>query len=172
MLSLANESLVLATMPVVGANIDAISGVFYDTLAENPELLDLFSRSGQATGDAGALAGAVVAFATDLVGTRRGASFEPVVRRIAHKHASLGICPEQYTMVGRYLLGAVGTVLGDAVTPEIAAAWDEVYWLFATRLIGMESRLYANSDIDPDHPGARSRSVIGARRPPTPDRSC
>ena len=141
-------------MPVVGANIDAISGVFYDTmLAENPELLDLFSRSGQATGEQRrALAGAVVAFATDLVGTGRGASFEPVVRRIAHKHASLGIRPEQYTMVGRYLLGAVGTVLGDAVTPEIAAAWDEVYWLFATRLIGMESRLYANSDIDPDHP--------------------
>jgi len=26
---------------------------------------------------------------------------------------------------------AIGEVLGDAVTPDVAAAWDEVYWLMA-----------------------------------------
>jgi nitric oxide dioxygenase len=48
---------------------------------------------------------------------------------------SLGVCAEQYIVVGHYLLEA-GQVLGEAVTPEVAAAWEEVYWLFAVQLIG------------------------------------
>jgi nitric oxide dioxygenase len=34
-------------------------------------------------------------------------------------------------------------VLGDAVTPEVAAAWDEVYWLMANALINQERGLYS-----------------------------
>lgn len=30
---------------------------------------------------------------------------------------------------------AIVDVLGDAATPEVAAAWDEVYWLMANMLI-------------------------------------
>ncbi|GAA0522600.1 hemin transporter [Paractinoplanes deccanensis] len=120
-------------------------------LGENPELLNLFSRSAQATGEQkSALAGAVALFAAHLVG--EAPLPEHVVDRIAQRHCALGIRPEQYAMVGKYLLGAVGTVLGDAVTPEIAAAWDEVYWLFAVRLIGLESRIYASAGVDGEHP--------------------
>jgi len=36
-------------------------------------------------------------------------------------------------------MGAVGATLGDAVTPAVAAAWDEVYWLCAARLIGRKA---------------------------------
>ncbi|GAA2641320.1 FAD-binding oxidoreductase [Dactylosporangium fulvum] len=155
MLSAANVPIVEATLPIVADHLDTISGVFYDTmLGEQPDLLNLFSRSAQATGEQRqALAGAVAAFAAHLVGTGPDATmFEHLVDRIAHRHCALGIRPEQYTMVGRYLLGAVGTVLGDAVTPQIAAAWDEVYWLFATRLIGREARLYAESGADSADP--------------------
>jgi len=56
-------------------------------------------------------------------------------------HVSLGIRPEQYTIVGHHLLAAVGEVLGNAVTPAVAEAWDEVYWLFATQLVAEEARL-------------------------------
>ncbi|MEU8820894.1 globin domain-containing protein [Actinoplanes sp. NPDC048796] len=148
MLSQKSAPIVAATLPVVGAHIDQISGVFYDTmLGENPELLNLFSRSAQATGEQkSALAGAVALFATHLIGEAELP--EHVVDRIAQRHCALGIRPEQYAMVGKYLLGAVATVLGDAVTPEIAAAWDEVYWLFAVRLIGIESRVYASAGVD------------------------
>jgi nitric oxide dioxygenase len=45
-------------------------------------------------------------------------------------------------------MGAIGKTLGDAVTPAVAAAWDEVYWLFAARLIGREARLYAEAGVD------------------------
>ncbi len=81
-------------------------------------------------------------------------SFAHVLRRIAYKHVSLGIRPEQYTIVGRHLMAAVGEVLGDAVTAEVAAAWDEVYWLFAAQLIAEEARLYQQAAVDPDRAGA------------------
>jgi hemoglobin-like flavoprotein len=121
-------------------------------LAEHPELLRVFNQGNQATGEQSrALAASVVAYAVQLVDP--GApSFAHVLRRIAYKHASLGIRPERYTIVGRNLLAAVGEVLGDAVTPEVAAAWDEVYWLFATQLIAEEARLYQQAQIDAAHP--------------------
>ncbi|MFI5938215.1 globin domain-containing protein [Actinoplanes sp. NPDC051494] len=155
MLSSTSTPVVAATLPVVGQHIEEISGVFYDTmLGENPELLDLFSRSAQATGEQrSALAGAVAAFASHLIGTGPDAAVsDHIVERIAQRHCALGIRPEQYTMVGRYLLGAVATVLGDAVTPAVAAAWDEVYWLFAARLIGREARLSAEAGVDGTDP--------------------
>ena len=37
-------------------------------------------------------------------------------------------------------------VLGDAITADIAAAWDEVYWLMATELVAREARLYQERD--------------------------
>jgi nitric oxide dioxygenase len=163
MLSASSTAVVEATLPVVGQHLDAIAGTFYDTmLGDHPELLNLFSRSAQATGEQrSALAGAVAAFAGHLIGAGPdGAVFDHVVERIAQRHCSLGIRPEQYALVGRYLLGAVGTVLGDAVTPAVAAAWDEVYWLFAVRLIGREARLYASAGVDGEHPW-RAHVVVG-----------
>ncbi|MFI7541962.1 globin domain-containing protein [Actinoplanes sp. NPDC049599] len=151
MLSRTSVPVVEATLPVVGRHLDEISGVFYATmLGENPGLLNLFNRGAQATGEQrSALAGAVAAFAAHLVGAGpEAAVFDHIVERIAQRHCALGIRPEQYTMVGRYLMGAVGTVLGAAVTPAVAAAWDEVYWLFAARLIGREARLYAEAGVD------------------------
>jgi nitric oxide dioxygenase len=81
------------------------------------------------------------------------------MKRIAYKHVSLGIRPEQYTIVGHHLLAAVGEVLGDAVTPEVADAWGEVYWLFAAQLIAEEARLYQLAGIDPVHAVRRYRVV-------------
>jgi hypothetical protein len=53
----------------------------------------------------------VVAYAEHLVGVS-SLPWGPVLDRIAHKHASLGITPAQYTIVGRHLMAAVGEVLG------------------------------------------------------------
>lgn len=61
--------------------------------------------------------------------------------RIAHKHASLGITSGQCKLVHQRLFAAIGDVLGDAVTPEAAAAWDEVYWPVANALVALEARL-------------------------------
>ncbi|GEL16517.1 hypothetical protein PA7_03540 [Pseudonocardia asaccharolytica DSM 44247 = NBRC 16224] len=90
-------------------------------------------------------------FTEHLLGDRK-APFAPIAKHIAHKHVSLGITAEQYTIVGRHLLGAVREVLGQAVTDEAHAAWDEVYWLLACQLIAAEARLYQQGDIDPAQP--------------------
>ena len=152
-LSPAAEAVVRATAGVVAEHSETISARFYESmLGERPELWRLFNRANQETGEQSrALAASVVGYAVQLIDPD-APSFEPVLRRIAGKHITLGITPEQYTLVGRHLLGAVADILGAAVTPAVAAAWDEVYWLFATQLIATEARLYAAADIDPHNP--------------------
>jgi nitric oxide dioxygenase len=144
MLSEQSAATVRATLPVVGAAIGDITARFYPRMfAARPELLrDLFNRGNQAAGtQRQALAGSIAAFATHLVEhpDRRP---DAVLSRIAHKHASLGITADQYGIVHEHLFAAIVEVLGAAVTPEVAAAWDEVYWLMANALIAAEKRLY------------------------------
>ena len=153
LLSARSQEVVAATAAVVAAHADEITARFYPRMfAERPELLTVFNLANQATGEQPrALAASVVAYAVQLVDPA-APSFDHVLRRIAYKHVSLGIRAEQYTIVGHHLLAAVGEVLGEAVTPEIASAWDEVYWLFATQLIALEARLYAEASVDPAQP--------------------
>ncbi|WAU80046.1 FAD-binding oxidoreductase [Streptomyces sp. Qhu-G9] len=148
MLSEQSAATVRATLPAVGGALREISDRFYAGLfAAHPELLrDLFNRGNQASGtQRQALAGAFAAFATQLV-ERPDERPDAMLNRIAHKHASLGIAPEQYPVVHEHLFAAIGDVLGEAVTPEVAAAWTEVYWLMANALIAVEKRLYAASE--------------------------
>jgi nitric oxide dioxygenase len=145
MLSEQNRPIVEATLPVVGQHIGAIAGRFYEHMfAAHPELMDgIFNRGNQTSGEQQqALAGSVAAFATALVTTPTHLP-ENLLSRIAHKHASLGISPGQYQVVHDNLMWAIVDVLGDAVTPEVAAAWDEVYWLMANALINQERGLYS-----------------------------
>ncbi len=104
------------------------------------------------------MAGSVVAYAVQLIDPE-APSFDHVMRRIAYKHVSLGIRPEQYTIVGEHLLASVGEVLGNAVTPEVAAAWGEVYWLFALQLVAEEARLYHEANVDSSQPTRPYRVV-------------
>ena len=49
-----------------------------------------------------------------------------------------------------HLFWAIADVLGDAVTPEVAAAWDDVYWLMAYALIHQERGLYSARGVRPE----------------------
>jgi nitric oxide dioxygenase len=160
LLSPETLSVVQATAPVVAAHADQITAHFYPRMFNaHPELLRVFNQGNQATGEQSkALAGSVVAYAVQLIDPE-APSFDHVMRRIAHKHVSLGIRPEQYTIVGEHLLASVGEVLGDAVTPEIAAAWSEVYWLFALQLVAEEARMYQQANVDPSEPTRPYRVV-------------
>lgn len=153
LLSQASQAIVAATAGVVAEHAEQITAVFYPKMfAEHPELLRIFNEGNQATGEQSrALAASVVAYAVHLI-TPEAPSFDHVLRRIAFKHVSLGIRPEQYTIVGRNLMAAVGEVLGEAITPDVAAAWDEVYWLFAAQLIAEEARIYVAQGVDPTQP--------------------
>ncbi|MGY1843534.1 globin domain-containing protein [Modestobacter sp. SYSU DS0875] len=152
MLSDRSRPVIEATLPVVAANIEEIARRFYGHMfGEHPELLDgTFNRGNQAEGTQQvALAGSVAVFASALVTTPEQVP-EQLLSRIAHKHVSLGITPAQYDVVHEHLFWAIVDVLGDAVTPEVAAAWDEVYWLMAYALINMERGLYSARGVRPE----------------------
>jgi nitric oxide dioxygenase len=144
-LSDRSRPVIEATLPVVADNIEEIASRFYAHLfGEHPELFDgVFNRGNQAERTQQmALAGSVAVFASALVKVPEQLP-EHLLSRIAHKHASLGITPQQYDVVHDNLFWAIVDVLGEAVTPEVAAAWDEVYWLMAYALINQERGLYS-----------------------------
>ncbi|MGV9775914.1 globin domain-containing protein [Streptosporangium sp. NPDC003464] len=169
MLSAESAAIVRATLPVVGASLDAITTRFYETMfSERPELLDgLFNRGNQANGEQRrALAGSIASFATVLL-DHPDERPDALLARIAHKHTAVGVTDDQYVIVHKYLFGAIAEVLGEAVTAEVAAAWDEVYWLMAGALIAMEARIYAEAGARGGDTWRRWRVV--ARRDETPD---
>ncbi|MFJ4947523.1 globin domain-containing protein [Streptomyces sp. NPDC088760] len=158
MLTEQSAATVRATLPAVGAAIGGITERFYTRLfAAHPDLLrNLFNRGNQAAGtQRQALAGSIATFATHLL-DHPDQRPDAMLARIAHKHASLGVAPEQYQVVHEHLFAAIAEVLGEAVTPAVAAAWDEVYWLMANALIAIEKRLYEESG----GPGLRAWEVV------------
>ncbi|MEU9080112.1 globin domain-containing protein [Kitasatospora sp. NPDC048538] len=147
MLSAKSAEVVEATLPAVGGAIGDITPLFYERMfAAHPELLrDLFNRGNQANGtQRQALAGSIAAFATALI-AHPDQRPDAMLARIAHKHVSVGIRNDQYRIVHEHLFAAIVDVLGEAVTPEVAAAWDEVYWLMANALVAVEDRLRAEA---------------------------
>ncbi|KAJ6115371.1 hypothetical protein N7486_001149 [Penicillium sp. IBT 16267x] len=137
--------LIKATVPVLVAHGNTITSVFYENLIrENPDLNNVFNTPNQRNGkQPRAVAGALFAYASNI--DNLGA-LSPAVELICQKHASLYIQPESYKVVGKYLLEAMGQVLGDALTPEIKEAWATAYWQLADIMIGREHQIYEQSE--------------------------
>src|SRR5512138_877903 len=126
MLSASARPVIKATLSAVAANIEEIAVRFYAHMfAAHPELHDgMFNRGNQAEGSQPkALAGSVAVFASALLADPPRLP-DRLLTRIAHKHASLGIRADQYPIVRDHLMWAIGDVLDDAFTAEVAAAWD------------------------------------------------
>ncbi|MGB3170337.1 MAG: globin domain-containing protein, partial [Rhodococcus sp. (in: high G+C Gram-positive bacteria)] len=147
----AHADVIRATLPLVGANIDTITTNFYARMFEaRPELLrNLFNRGNQAQGaQQRALAASIATYAAHLVDPDLPHP-EQLLSRIGHKHASLGITADQYSIVHEHLFAAIVEVLGaETVTADVAEAWDRVYWSMADTLIDLERRLYEESGVE------------------------
>ncbi|KAL3421117.1 flavohemoglobin [Phlyctema vagabunda] len=137
--------IVRSTVPVLQAHGTQITTTFYNNLLHDaPSLWDIFSVTNQKNGaQPRALAGSLLAYAANIddLGV-----LAPAVERICQKHVSLYIQPAQYDVVGKYLLAAMGEVLGDALTPDVLAAWAAAYTQLANVLIGKEAQLYSEFD--------------------------
>lgn len=140
MLTQRTKDIVKSTAPVLAEHGTAIVRRFYEQLlTAHPELKNLFNLAHQQQGQQQeALARAVYAYAANIDDPQ---SLTAVLRGIAGKHASLGVRPEQYPVVGEYLLQAIKDVLKDAATDEIISAWAQAYGNLADLLMGMESEL-------------------------------
>lgn len=122
--------IIKATVPVLVEHGETITSRFYgNMLRENPSLNNIFNHTNQVNHQQPiALAKALYAYATHIDDL---GALSPAVELICNKHASLYVQPEQYDIVGKYLLGAMGEVLGDAFTPAIEDAWKAAYFQLA-----------------------------------------
>ena len=58
----------------------------------------------------------------------------PVVQTLGRKHVAYGVQDEHYDTVGSALLWTLEQGLGAGFTPEVKAAWTEVYGIIATTM--------------------------------------
>lgn len=138
-------ALIKATVPILVQHGNTITTVFYrNMLQAHPELNKVFNTPNQINGhQPRALAGALYAYASHIDDL---GALSSAVELICNKHASLYIKPDDYKIVGKYLLEAMGEVLGAALTPEIHDAWATAYWQLANIMIDREQQLYEQSE--------------------------
>lgn len=145
MLNQKQIDIIKASAPVVGQHAREITEYFYPLMFERyPRVKTLFNQTHQQKGtQRQALANALVAYATHIDQLNK---LGDAVSLIAHKHCSLNILPEYYPIVGECLMEAIGAVLGDAVTDEIADAWQAAYQQLADLLIKAEEEIYQSNN--------------------------
>lgn len=143
MLSPKTIEIVKSTVPVLENHGKEITTRFYQMLFDaHPELLHIFNQTNQKTGrQQTALANAVYAAAAYI---DKLETIIPVVKQIAHKHRSIGIKPEHYPIVGKYLLLAIEDVVKD-VPKEVIEAWGEAYGVIADIFIQTEHEMYVEA---------------------------
>ena len=144
MLSQKHIDTVKATIPLLASAGPAITEYFYKRMfTHNPELSDIFNMTNQKTGrQPAALFNAIAAYAThiDNLEVLTGA-----VMRIAHKHTSFNIQPDQYDIVGHHLIETLRELAPEAFTPDVEEAWVAAYAQLAGIFIKVEGDLYAKN---------------------------
>jgi nitric oxide dioxygenase len=148
MLTQKTRDTVKATAPVLAAHgYDIIKHFYRSLLGAHPELKNVFNMRHQERGQQQeALARAVYAYAANIDDP---SCLTAVLEGIANKHASLGVLPEQYPIVGEHLLASIKAVLGDAATEDIISAWALAYGNLADILMGRESELREQTTSEP-----------------------
>ena len=141
MLTANQIALIKASVPFLEEHGLELTTHFYRRMLEgNPELKSVFNQAHQMKGEQQmSLAVAVLAYAKNI---ENPSVLAGAVRRIAQKHCTIGIRPEQYAIVGRHLIASLGELLGEAATPELVDAWTAAYQQLADLLIATEQKIY------------------------------
>ncbi|WKZ93271.1 NO-inducible flavohemoprotein [Chimaeribacter arupi] len=139
MLDTTTIATIKSTIPALVATGPALTAHFYDRmLGRHPELKHVFNMSHQMKGDQReALFNAICAYATNIENLP---AILPAVEKIAQKHTSLNIRPEQYAIVGENLLATLDELLSPG--QEVLDAWGKAYGVLADVFIQRESQIY------------------------------
>lgn len=145
MLDSSRQAIVHATVPVLEAHGETLTCHFYQRMfRENPEVRAFFNPAHQRSGgQQQALAGAICAYARHI---EDPSALAGAIELIAQKHASLGIRPEHYPIVGENLLASIREVLGDAADDELIEAWEAAYGVLAEVFVEREAEIYAEQE--------------------------
>ncbi|WP_160032379.1 NO-inducible flavohemoprotein [Paenibacillus sp. An7] len=145
MLSSHDISIIKSTVPVLEVHGKDITTCFYKMLFEHhPELLNIFNHANQKKGKQQAALANMVYAAAKYIDQLEVVL--PAVKEVAQKHRSLGVLPDHYPIVGKYLLLAIKEVLGDAATDEIIHAWNNAYGVIASVFIDIEKEMYEQAE--------------------------
>ena len=143
MLDQKTVEIIKATVPVLAARgVEITQHMYQLMLTANSELAPFFNRANLRSNiQPLALARALHAYAANIdnPGALAGA-----VELIVNKHASLGVKPEHYTIVGTHLIQALKDVL--MINDEQVEAWEKAYWFLADICIDAERRLYHEAE--------------------------
>jgi hemoglobin-like flavoprotein len=107
---------------------DRAAGLFYDRLFTiDPSIRELFAQTDMTQQQKKLLQVLAVAVsALDNLGP-----LTKTVEDLGRRHAGYGVKDEHYDTVGAALLWTLENGLGQAWTPEVAAAWTELYELLS-----------------------------------------
>ena len=142
MLDAQTIATVKATIPLLVETGPKLTAHFYDRMfAHNPELKEIFNMSNQRNGDQReALFNAIAAYASNIENL---AALLPAVEKIAQKHTSFQIKPEQYDIVGGHLLATLDEMFSPG--QEVLDAWGKAYGVLAGVFINREAEIYRES---------------------------
>lgn len=130
-LSEKQKTLVKISFGHIALSMDAVATTFYDRLFEvAPEVRPLFTTDIHEQGSK-----LMQMLATGVVSLDRLEQFAPILKDLGRRHAAYGVKPEQYDTVGDVLLWTLETVLKEDFTPDVRAAWAELYAFLAQTTI-------------------------------------
>ena len=122
--------LVTETWNQVAPIADTAATLFYDKLFElDPALRPLFPDS---LAEQKKKLMMTLGFAVGSL--NRPDTLLPAVRELGRRHAGYGVKDEHFATVGAALLWTLEKGLGEAWTPDVAAAWAEVYGVVAATM--------------------------------------
>lgn len=112
-------------------NTSVVAQLFYANLfAADPELKKLFK--GDITEQGKRLTQMIGAAVNKLDNLE---TLVPILENLAVRHVSYGVKNSHYETVGGALLKTLTQGLGDSFTPEVHAAWSEVYAIMSSTMI-------------------------------------
>ncbi len=127
----ATIDLVQSSWKSVEPIADQAAGLFYNHLfVADPSVKALFKGDMTAQGKKlMQMIGAAVGKLNDL------GTLVPILQNLGKRHAGYGVLDAHYQTVGGALLLTLEQGLGPAFTPEVRAAWTEVYGVMADVMI-------------------------------------
>jgi len=139
MLDAQTIATVKSTLPLLAETGPKLTAHFYDRMFKhNPELKEIFNMSNQRNGDQReALFNAIAAYASNIDNL---AALLPAVEKIAQKHTSFQIQPEQYDIVGTHLLATLDEMFSPG--QQVLDAWGKAYGVLAGVFINREAQIY------------------------------
>ncbi|MCU6663222.1 NO-inducible flavohemoprotein [Silvania hatchlandensis] len=158
MLDAQTIATVKATIPLLVETGPKLTAHFYDRMfTHNPELKEIFNMSNQRNGDQReALFNAIAAYASNIENL---AVLLPAVEKIAQKHTSFQIQPEQYNIVGGHLLATLDEMFSPG--QEVLDAWGKAYGVLANVFINREAQIYSeNADKTGGWEGTRTFRIV------------